>query len=84
MLRILTVCLMLQNVIVVGHHNVYLGMLGVSFHNCEVRKYRFDGAGRQGANSSFSDSMMPDVPAAVPPLLSSFEAIEPKVRIVRG
>lgn len=67
-----------KNIIVVGHHNVYLGMLGVSFHNCEVRKYRFDGTGRQG-DGSFSDSAMPDVPAAVPPLLSTFEAIEPQV-----
>ena len=74
---------LVQNIIVVGHHNVYLGMLGVSFHNCEVRKYRFDGTGRQG-DGSFSDSAMPDVPAAVPPLLSTFEAIEPQVRIVRG
>ena len=28
---------------VVGHHNVFLGMLGVTFRNCEVRTYAFDG-----------------------------------------
>ena len=38
-----------RNIIVVGHHNVFLGMLSVTFRNCEVREYSFDGEGRGGA-----------------------------------
>lgn len=75
-----------HNVLVVGHHNVYLGMLGVSFINCEVRAYLLPrssasvGAGNgadaaQGDGGDAEDKDLSDVPPLVPP----WEAFSPKV-----
>ena len=50
-----------RNIVVVGHHNVFLGMLGVTFRNCEVRTYTFDGEGRRGGSGGAGEGEEEDL-----------------------
>eukprot|EP00937_MAST-01D_sp_MAST-1D-sp2_P002033 g2033.t1 len=54
-----------KNMIVVAHHNVFLGMFGLTFLNCETRKFALDcAAGKDGGGDAW-----PQPPPLTPPWL---------------
>ena len=81
-----------QNVLVVAHHNVFLGMLGISFLNCEVRKFALQcrsadateasidsAAARHAAEGGDERYGGGGLSITVPPLMPPWEPVQPKI-----
>ena len=72
-----------RNVLVVAHHNVFLGMFGISFLNCEVRRFALPcpsaDATAAGSAADHAEEGDDGLSATVPPLMPPWEPIHPKI-----